>query len=158
MRKIHAALWRGRFFPGIRGWIFPVSLGTGKRGAFKTNGGSTNKRATKVRMLEQICFKVRLTERRSVPRDTPCSGWSAHCAQHSRGALLALTPRTQLVLYLKQNSRDQASFSTQVVRINHLPSAHGLHSGSSFLDQGGCEKNGGVRKHLPRRNSITNSG
>lgn len=51
MRKIYAVLWRGRFFFGIRGWIFLVFLGIGKR-VFKINGGSINKRVIKVRMLE----------------------------------------------------------------------------------------------------------
>lgn len=100
--------------------IATVSLVLGKRGAFRTNVGGVNKGDTKVRLLQQIASKfiqlkalgVFLGSLR-VPGSTACS------AQHSRGALFDLVPKTQLVLCLKQNSRRQSSFPTQVGSINH---------------------------------------
>ena len=71
-----------------------------------------------------------------VPGSTACS------VQLSQGAFFDLVSRTQFIFCLKQNSRHQSPFSTQVDSINHHLSGYGLHSDRSFLDQWRNEKMG----------------
>lgn len=70
----------------------------------------------------------------NVPGSTACS------VQLSRGAFFDLVSRTQFIFCLKQNSRHQSPFSTQVDSINPHLSRQGLHSYRSFLDQWRNEK------------------